>query len=118
MTGLSVHRQPLGCTSGRVAQRESTGLTNRGSLVRTQPRPLASKLTAVTQIRNAYEHIEDRAMGTERGAHPDALTIFDYRDLLSNDRVSYGTYSLDLQAEVPALIAEARRFLKDVAADA
>lgn len=80
------------------------------------PATVAAKREAVNVIRNAYEHIEDRAMGTVFGKpHPDALTIFNHVDLLQQDRITYGGASLDLQTEMPALITEARCFLKDVA---
>lgn len=37
----------------------------------------------LTELRNAFAHIEDRAMGQVRNKHhPDALSIFDQRDLL------------------------------------
>lgn len=74
---------------------------------------LRSAQQALTAIRNAYEHIEDRALGTIRGTpSEDALTIFDYERLLREDVVVYGAHALDLSAEVPILLAEAREALK------
>jgi hypothetical protein len=74
---------------------------------------LRSAQEALTAIRNAYEHIEDRALGTIHGTpSEDALTIFDYERLLLEDVVVYGAHSLDLSAEVPRLLAEAREALK------
>jgi hypothetical protein len=93
----------------------------QGLIQATVPVPpmLVSKRIVLNKIRNAYEHIEDRALGqVNRQPHPDALTIFDYQELLSHDRITYGTHSLDLANDVPKLIAEARGFLKDVAANA
>jgi hypothetical protein len=71
---------------------------------------------AITAIRNAYEHIEDRALGLERGRpHPDALTIFDYRRLLEHNAIVYGAHSLGLSDDVPQLLQDARAFFKMVA---
>lgn len=88
------------------------------SIFSTAPVPLtiAAKRSAVNEIRNAYEHIEDRAMGKVFGKpHPDALTIFDHQALLRSDCITYGASSLNLTTEVPTLISEARQFLKNVA---
>ena len=83
------------------------------------PPSIVSSQAALTAIRNAYEHIEDRALGrVNKKPHPDALTIFDQSELLSHDRIRYGNHSLDLVQEVPALLADAREFLKEAAGDA
>jgi hypothetical protein len=67
-------------------------------------------------IRNAFEHIEDRAFGNVHGTpHPDALSIFDQRQLLSSGILTYASYSLDLGSEVLPLLIEARQFVIDVA---
>ncbi|WP_345384856.1 hypothetical protein [Pseudonocardia yuanmonensis] len=103
---------------GRVCDMIDKAGSLLGSMVPV-PQTVAAKRAAVNDIRNAYEHIEDRALGTVFGRpHPDALTIFNHVDLLERDRISYGASSLDLKAEMPNLISEARQFLKDVAADA
>lgn len=103
---------------GRVCDMIDKAGTLIGSTVPVPP-TVAAKRAAMNEIRNAYEHIEDRALGTVFGKpHSDALTIFNHADLLKHDRISYGTSSLDLNTEIPTLINEARQFLKDVAADA
>lgn len=82
------------------------------------PEKVLSSLSAVTAIRNAYEHIEDRALGTVHGKpNPVALTIFDHVQLIQNDRAVYGRHYLDLRAEVPELLRKARAFLKLAAGD-
>ncbi len=82
------------------------------------PATVHAKRPAVVEIRNAYEHIEDRALGQVRKKpHADALTIFEQKDLLAKDQITYSTHSLNLQTEVPVLIQEARDFLKLVAHD-
>jgi hypothetical protein len=82
----------------------------------TVPPGLTSLCDAVREIRNAYEHIEDRALGNVFGSpHPDALTIFDHVRVVSDGVIAYGPYQLDLATDVPRIITAAREFLKDVA---
>jgi hypothetical protein len=82
----------------------------------TVPASVTTHKPAITAIRNAYEHIEDRALGLERGhPHPDALTIFDYRRLVEHNAIVYGSHSLGLSDDVPQLLQDARAFFKAVA---
>jgi hypothetical protein len=83
------------------------------------PPSVTAKAKAVRMIRNAYEHIEDRALGQVNGKpHPKALTIFDHQTLLVNDVIDYDGHRLSLVDDVPVLLAELRQFLKDVAGTA
>lgn len=92
-------------------------LPDKFALAHDIPQTLTDCLPALQAIRNAYEHIEDRAFGTVRDKEsPVALSIFDYRDLLANDRIIYGEHTLDLAEEVPALLATARAALKGMCA--
>jgi len=61
------------------------------------PSVITGSSTALTEIRNAYEHIEDRALGQVR-QKPDAnaLSIFDYTSLIRDHIIEYGTHQLDL----------------------
>jgi hypothetical protein len=80
------------------------------------PTLVASKQTAVNEIRNAYEHIEDRALGQVwKKPDPDALTIFNHVRLVEDNVIEYGSHTLDLTSEVPALLEELRKFLMDAA---
>jgi hypothetical protein len=80
------------------------------------PGSVNAKWEALNAIRNAYEHIEDRALGqVQRRPHPDALTIFDQVELLTHNRVTYGPHALELGDEIPSLIVDVRAFLKKVA---
>jgi hypothetical protein len=84
----------------------------------TVPTDITTRCDAVREIRNAYEHIEDRALGNVRNTpHPDALTIFDHERVVIDGVIAYGGYQLDLATDVPQIIAAARQFLKDVAGD-
>ncbi len=80
------------------------------------PPAIVAKRVDLQEIRNAYEHIEDRALGRVRQKpHPNALTIFNYEALLRDGHVTYADHALDVEVDFPKLIAEAREFLKDVA---
>ena len=71
---------------------------------------------ALREIRNAFEHIEDRAVGNVRGKpHADALSIFDQRRLISSGILTYSSHALDLRREVLPALIESRRFVIDVA---
>ena len=73
----------------------------------------------VKAIRNAFEHIDERAMGRAREEdQADALSIFNQADLISSGVLRYSGHSINLRTEViPALLA-ARRFVYDVIAEA
>lgn len=77
------------------------------------PTLIAEKLPALKEIRNAYEHIEDRARGLVRGKpHPDALSIFNFERLFKEQIVVYGSNELNLQVEATDLLISARHHLK------
>lgn len=80
------------------------------------PKSITDAADPIRAIRNAYEHVEDRALGYVQGKpHPDALTIFDHRELIKNDRIVYGAQQLELSSQLPALLREARDFIKTAA---
>lgn len=82
------------------------------------PPLIAHHGTAVTAVRNAYEHIEDRALGQVRQKpHPNALSIFDHARLLAADEVVYDGHVLNIKTDVPAIMAEVRQFLKAAAGE-
>ena len=77
-----------------------------------------SILPALQDIRDAFEHIDERAMGAARRQQPqDALSIFGQADFFTSGILRYGNHSLDLRTQVmPALVA-ARKFVFDVASE-
>jgi hypothetical protein len=82
------------------------------------PPLIAQHGDAVTAVRNAYEHIEDRALGQgNRRPHPNALSIFDYEPLLDADEVVYDGHVLNLRTDVPPIMGEVREFLKAAAGE-
>jgi hypothetical protein len=82
------------------------------------PNTVAEKLPKLKAIRDAYEHIEDRARGLVHGKpHPDALSVFEFEPLFRDHVVAYADYALDLDAEVTQLFVEVREYLKIAAGE-
>jgi len=74
------------------------------------PATITRKALALREIRNAFEHIEDRALGKVRGkTDADALSIFDQRDLFTRGVLTYASHSLALRSEVLPMLVHARR---------
>ena len=89
------------------------------SVTTTVPQEVDALYDDVRAIRNAFEHIDERAMGRARQeGQADALSIFNQADLISSGVLRYAGHSINLRTEViPALLA-ARRFVYDVLAEA
>jgi hypothetical protein len=80
------------------------------------PSFLMTRVVKITKLRNAFEHIEDRALGQVRGKpHAEALTIFDQAAFLEG-KLSYAGEDLELREEGLRLAVEMRHFLYAVAA--
>ena len=79
------------------------------------PPPAVSGIsTAVRHIRNAFEHIEERAAGTvQRRECETALTIFDQPDFLTSGTIQYGDHSLNLNSQVPDSLLACREFVRE-----
>ncbi|MCW2903896.1 MAG: light-mediated development protein [Streptosporangiaceae bacterium] len=99
---------------GRVTDMVCSARSAIGSAVPV-PRSVNAKKDAIRTLRNACEHIEDRALGHVNGKpDPQALTIFDYEPLLAEDAMVYGKHRLGVTDEIPGLLADMRQFIKDV----
>ena len=74
---------------------------------------------AVLAIRDAFEHIDERAVGRARNEDAgDAMSVFDQSAFFASGVLRYAVHSLDIRAEVlPALIA-GRRFIVEAATKA
>lgn len=83
------------------------------------PKEVEDLREAVSAIRNAFEHIDERAVGrTRRENAEDATSIFDQGDLVSYGVLRYADHALNLRTHVvPALII-ARKFIYDVITEA
>ena len=83
------------------------------------PQEITAIEGAVLAIRDAFEHIDERAVGKARREDPvDATSIFDQSDFFTSGVLRYAGHSLDIRQEVvPALIA-GRRFIVEAAMQA
>ena len=71
---------------------------------------------AVWEMRNAFEHIDERAegrIGRSKEFDPEALTIFDQPDFIDSSLLSYKEYSLNFEEEVLSALLECREFIMD-----
>ena len=83
------------------------------------PEEVSSIKHAVLAIRDAFEHIDERAVGKARREDPsDAMSVFDQSDFFTSGVLRYTGHSLDIRGEViPALIA-GRKFIVEAATQA
>ena len=82
------------------------------------PVELNNVQTGLVSIRDAFEHINERAMGrARREGTVDALSIFDQGDLVTQGLLTYAGHSLNLRTEVLPLLMAARKFVYDVVAE-
>lgn len=80
------------------------------------PSSVVTKLKDIKAIRDAYEHIEDRAFGLVRGKpHPDALSVFNHVRLIEDRVVVYGSHELNIDDEATQLLIETRSYLMMIA---
>ena len=80
------------------------------------PQEISAIKDVVLAIRDAFEHIDERAVGRARSENSaDAMSVFDQSDFFTTGVLRYAGHSLDIRGEViPALIA-GRRFIIEAA---
>ena len=83
------------------------------------PQEISAVKDVVSAIRDAFEHIDERAVGkAHRENSVDAMSVFDQSDFFTSGVLRYAGHSLDIRGEViPALIA-GRRFIIEAATQA
>lgn len=83
------------------------------------PQEIALIENKVQTMRDAFEHIDERAIGVARRENPtDALSVFDQSDFFTSGVLRYAGHSLDIRNEIiPALIA-GRQFIVETATGA
>lgn len=83
------------------------------------PDSVRNKLPALREMRNAYEHIDDRALGlVKKGkSHIDALSIFNCERLFKEGIATYGQYELDIYNEAIQLLIDTRQYLKEATSE-
>jgi len=94
-------------------------VANLATITTPIPASLAAVSGSLRKIRNAYEHIEDRAQGNiNRKPSPEqALTIFDWTTLFNEGAITYAGERLEL-SDVPVVLLDTRGFLKAAASEA
>ena len=103
-----------------VALARCIALLRKGAEISPFPVTLASPIStneaAIKAIRDAYEHIDERAFGrVSRNVVGDgALMIFDHRALIADGVIKYLDHRLDL-AEIPKVLKECRAAIKVLA---
>ncbi len=71
----------------------------------------------ITPLRNAYEHIEDRALGrVNRKPDPEAVTVFDWTALFERQAMQYGGQEISL-SELMTATDTLRAFVLQAAGD-
>ena len=83
------------------------------------PREVTAIKDAVRAMRDAFEHIDERAVGKARREDPvEAMSIFDQSDFFTSGVLRYARHSLDIRAEVMLALIAGRRFIVDTATQA
>ena len=79
------------------------------------PDSVAKTQDAVLEMRNAFEHIDERAEGKVGGGRygADALTIFDQPDFVKSSILRYKDHRLDFETDVIAALVDCRELVMD-----
>ena len=79
------------------------------------PDSVKKTLEPVLEIRNAFEHIDERAEGKvgKGGFHSDALTIFDQPDFAQSSILRYKDYELDFESDIIVALIDCRELIMD-----
>ncbi len=80
------------------------------------PDEIARIASAASAIRDAVEHIDERAAGRARRESPDvAVSIFDQTDLFAAGVLRYAGHALDIHQDVVPAFLAGRRFILEAA---
>ena len=79
------------------------------------PDSVAETNAAVKAMRDAFEHIDERAEGKVKigELHPEALTIFDQPDFVASSMLRYRQHELDFESQVIRALVDCRELLMD-----
>lgn len=113
-------RPRAAASSGSRQRRASSG---RGSARSTRtrcpglsvPDSAAETSAAVQAMRDAFEHIDERAEGKVKigELHPEALTIFDQPDFVSDSILRYRQHQLNFESQVIQALVDCRELIMD-----
>ena len=79
------------------------------------PDSVSNTQEAIYEMRNAFEHIDERSEGKIKGRNHsnDALTIFDQQDFVKSSFLRYKNYSLNFHDEVIESLINCRELIMD-----
>jgi hypothetical protein len=79
------------------------------------PPALRGKKRALLRLRDAYEHIDQRARGLARDTTDpsEILSVFDFSDLLDEDAITYAGERFDINTETTGILVVLRDFIVD-----
>ena len=79
------------------------------------PDSVTKTLKAVQEMRNAFEHIDERAEGKVRGGKvdSDAFTIFNQPDFVEASILRYKAHELNFESDVIAALVDCRELIMD-----
>ena len=79
------------------------------------PDSIKNTREAVHEMRNAFEHIDERATGDIGGGrtNPEALTIFHQPDFVESSILRYKDYELNFESDVITALVDCRELIMD-----
>ena len=110
----------LMCVALNRATRMIKAISSEFSVSVIVPNTVNAIYAPLKAIRDALEHIEERALeivNASGGHHADALTIFDQSDFFSSGVLRYANHSLDVRADVVPALISSRQFIFNVAVE-
>ena len=83
------------------------------------PDSVAETSAAVKAMRDAFEHIDERAVGKVKigTLHPEALTIFDQSDFVASSILRYRQHQLNFESQVIQALVDCRELIMDAIED-
>lgn len=110
----------LMCVAFNRAVRMIKDIPSKFSVSIAVPNTVDAIFPALKDIRDALEHIEERAfeiVNARGDRHPDALTIFHQDDFSSLGILRYANHSLNIRTEVIPALIYSRQFIFQVAVE-
>ena len=79
------------------------------------PDSVTKTLEAVQEMRNAFEHIDERAEGKvdRKKVHSDAFTIFNQTDFVESSILRYKAHELNFESDVITALVDCRELIMD-----
>ena len=83
------------------------------------PNSVAETSAVVKAMRDAFEHIDERAVGKVKigELHPEALTIFDQSDFVASSILRYRQHQLNFESRVIQALVDCRELIMDAIED-